>query len=103
MRLLSKYLLILIAIAISTVAYADTFVDHKTPTDEELFWIQQDKEANIFSDRNIFISSSDTKDEMQNKQKLSNLNAKVEKAVQNFLSICSGLHLKRLRTAFNAI
>ena len=44
MRSLSKYLLILIAIAISTVAYADTFVDHKTPTDEELFWIQQDKD-----------------------------------------------------------
>jgi hypothetical protein len=55
-------------------------------SDEDLFWFYKKIDPNIFAEKNIVISFHGTnKDEAQ--QKLSDLNIKTEKAVQQFLSI----------------
>ena len=54
-------------------------------SDENLFWFH--KRINILSEKDVDISFLGTKDETQKQQKLSDLNIKVEKAVQSFLAI----------------
>ena len=60
-------------------------IEFSSLSDENLFWFY--KRINIPSEKNVDISSLGTEDETQKQKKLSDLNIKVEKAVQKFLAV----------------